>query len=337
MASDREEAGGISGRSGGDETSAEEALQLRRRGRPVEFVSGRARLRGRLFLPESATGRLPAAVVTGSWLSVKEQMPLAYAQRLAARGFAALTFDFRGFGESEGSPAGAERPARKAEDIDAAARFVRTLPEVDPERVALLGVCASAGYAARAAVDGAPVRALALVAPWLHDATIVRQMYGGSDGVLVRLERAEAARALRQRTGEVTYVPAASNTDPAAAMYAPGDLLDYYLNPARGAVPAWTNRFAVESWNDWLRWDPIALAPAVPVPTIVVHSESAAIPEGARRFAAALRVPHQLAWVRAQSQFAFYDDPATIDRALDRATPFLSRTLAPAATSAARA
>jgi predicted alpha/beta hydrolase len=47
----------------------------------------------------------PTVAVTGSWLTVKEQMPDRYARALAQRGFTAVTFDFSGFGISPGTPA----------------------------------------------------------------------------------------------------------------------------------------------------------------------------------------------------------------------------------------
>jgi uncharacterized protein len=63
------------------------------------------RLAGTLYLP-------PAAVVitTGPLTSVKEQAAGAYAAALARRGFAALAFDHRTFGESEGTPRQLEEP-----------------------------------------------------------------------------------------------------------------------------------------------------------------------------------------------------------------------------------
>ena len=60
--------------------------------------------------------------------------------------------------------------------------------------------------------------------------------------------------------------------------------VDFYRDPARGAVPGWPNRFAVMAWTEWLRFDAIALAPRVTAPTLIVHSEQAAIPDGTRRF-----------------------------------------------------
>jgi fermentation-respiration switch protein FrsA (DUF1100 family) len=65
-----------------------------------------------LYLPAEAP---TAAVVTaGPLTSVKEQATGAYARALAARGFAALAFDHRTFGESEGDPRQVEDPRARS-------------------------------------------------------------------------------------------------------------------------------------------------------------------------------------------------------------------------------
>ena len=65
--------------------------------------------------------------MTGSWLTVKEQMPHRYALALADEGFTAVTFDFSGFGASAGSPQQAELPSRKVGEITAVAEILGTL------------------------------------------------------------------------------------------------------------------------------------------------------------------------------------------------------------------
>lgn len=112
--------------------------------REVTFASDGDELVGHLFLPPGFddTRKYPAVVVTGSWTSVKEQMPDAYASQLAAAGFVALTFDFRGFGESEGQPRQFEDSGRKIEDIRAAVGFLSKHDNVS-DQIAGLGVCAS--------------------------------------------------------------------------------------------------------------------------------------------------------------------------------------------------
>jgi hypothetical protein len=296
----------------------------------VTFDSSGARLVGTLFLPaDRRERRLPAVVVTGSWLTVKEQMPAVYAPRVAEAGLVALTFDFTGFGESAGEPREVESPARKAADFSAAVRFLASRPEVDPGRIGVLAICASAGYAAVASTRDPGLRSIAMVAPWLHDAGIAEAIYGGAEGVARRRQAAREARDRFERTGEVQYVKAASSSDPTAAMYWEGDALDYYLNPRRGRLPQWGGRFAVMAWEEWLAFDPIAIADRVSVPVRIVTGPQTATPGGAARFAERLAGPHDVV-SQTGTQFDFYDDAATVARASAAAIEHLRTTLATA-------
>lgn len=69
-------------------------------------------LAGDLYVSKEAdrTKRLPAVVIGAPYGGVKEQGPCVYADELAKRGFAALTFDPSFNGESEGSRATPLRP-----------------------------------------------------------------------------------------------------------------------------------------------------------------------------------------------------------------------------------
>jgi pimeloyl-ACP methyl ester carboxylesterase len=278
---------------------------------------------GDLHLPEQHTTRLPGLVVTGSWLTVRGQMATLYASRMVNAGYACLAFDFRGWGDSEGAPRFYEAPARKARDIRSAAAFLQSLAEVDPGRVGALAVCASAGYAALAATEDPALRSIAMVVPWLHDARLVRLLYGGDRAVRERIDQGRAAKARYEATGVLDIVPAASPTDARAAMH--GDFA-YYLDPTRGAIPTWENKMAVMSWADWLEFDAIRIAPRLRTPTLVVHSERAALPEGAKAFIRTLAAPKAIRWTSG-SQFDFFDRYAQVSFALQAAADHFGETL----------
>jgi fermentation-respiration switch protein FrsA (DUF1100 family) len=288
----------------------------------VHFASSGVELAGNLHLP-TAAAPVPAVVVTGTWTSVKEQMADRYAAALAARGYAALSFDFTGFGDSAGEPRDYESPTLKVRDIYNAVTFLSCRPDVDQERLAALGVCASAGYTSVNTVGDARIKALALVAPWLHNADIVEDIYDGADGVARRLEAGRAARVLFDRTRELQYVPAVAGDDPNAAM--PWNI-DFYLNPERGGIAKWPNRFAVMSWIDWLTFDPIGVARRVEVPTVMVHSEDAAIPQGAHAFFDQVPASKQEHWLSGD-QFDFYDGESHVTQATDLVANFFNSQL----------
>ena len=311
----------VFGRMSGAEASPVESLR-------VTFPSQGQELVGLLYFKPSQNAHSlpPPIIITGSWTTVKEQMPSSYAPLLAEAGFAALIFDFRGYGESGGEPREVESPRLKAQDIRAAVAFLQTNGGVDGRRIGVLAICASAGYAALAASDEPGIKSLALVAPWLQNRAIVQTMYGGEVGVRQRLEQGRVARQMFGESGLVSYIKVASDSDPSAAMFAAGDSLDYYLNPKRGAIPQWRSRFAVMAWPEWLQFDAIALAERLDVPTRIVTGEQTTTPEGAREFAARLKAPHDVVMLEG-IQTDFYDQPRTVSSAAAAAIVHFRRTL----------
>ena len=105
----------------------------------------------------------------------------------------------------------------------------------------------------------------------------------------------------------------------------PGEF-DYYLNPDRGAVQAWHNEFAVMSWSGWLGFDAVEAADDIKVPVLMIHSEDAAVPEGAHRFFDALKANKDIHWIGG-TQFDFYDQGPNVSTALEHAVAHLDETL----------
>ena len=84
----------------------------------------------------------------------------AYAERFAAAGLWALTFDYRHLGDSEGAPRQLLDIGRQHDDWRAAIAFARALDGVDPERIVLWGGSFSGGHVAKIAAEDARVAAV---------------------------------------------------------------------------------------------------------------------------------------------------------------------------------
>ena len=276
----------------------------------VLFDSGGVRLVGMLFKPKVASEPLPAAVVTGAWTTVKEQMAGTYARELAARGLAALTFDLSGWGQSDGEPRYVEDYVQKTADIKEAAGFLKGRGDIDANRVSGLGVCASSGFMADAVADDPAFQRLALVAPWLHNPEMAESIYGGHETAQSLIAQGrKAANAV-----EPEIVVAASTTNASAPMYqAP-----YYSEPDRGLIDAYDNKFNLAGWVPWLTYDSQASADRLTKPVIMVGSPSIALPAGAAAYEERMTAPLEKVWlVEDVSQFDFYDRPDVVTAAAD--------------------
>ena len=284
--------------------------------RKVSFNSEGIELAGILRSPkDSGNKKLPLIIIAPSWINVKEQFAAIYGERLAARGYNTLAFDFRNYGESGGPIRNYEAPLDKVTDLKNAVVFAEKLPEADPDNIYLLGVCAGAGHVVMASEGNPSVKKLALVASWLHDSEGVKIFYGGADGVADKIQKAKAARQKFEKTGVIDYALKVSLTDPDAAMY--GDF-SYYLDKKRGLLPLWEwDKFAVMSWEPWLTYDPHPYASKITCPVLMVHSEQAALPDHVKKFFAAITtVPKSIYWTNG-IQFDFYDGKQ-VDEAIDQ-------------------
>lgn len=283
----------------------------------VSFPSHDVTLVGNLYLPDSDESQHDAVIVAGAWTTVKEQMAGTYARELAARGYAALAFDFTGWGESGGASRFIEDPVTKTKDLQAASKYIASRKDVNGTRLFGVGVCASSGYIAQAAADGS-FQAIALVAPWLHNQALATQIYGGPEMAAKLMQSSEAA----SKHEIEAVVEAASTTNQAAPMYnAP-----YYTEADRGLISAYDNKFNLRSWTPWLTYDGHASADQLAVPLLMVGSDAMALPGGAAQYEAKMRSPPKKVWLDNVVQFDFYDRADIVEQAADAVASHFSGT-----------
>jgi dipeptidyl aminopeptidase/acylaminoacyl peptidase len=108
----------------------------------ITFFSGGAKLAGILRLPDGATGPYGGIVQGPGWLGLKDaKLYLPYHEALTAAGFAVLIFDYRGFGDSEGTRENLD-PGNQLEDLVNAVTYLSTREDIDS---AALGTFGSGG------------------------------------------------------------------------------------------------------------------------------------------------------------------------------------------------
>src|SRR5262245_27272821 len=207
---------------------------------------------GDLFAPARSQPSA-CAVLTGPLTSVKEQATGAYAAALAERGFLALAFDHRTFGESGGEPRQFENPVAKVEDIKAAASAL--LSDHGSTGIALIGVgvCAGGGYMARAVAEDSRFKGFASVAGYFSEVTPESVEAASSS-----IARGRAAEKKWQETGLAETIPAVSAGGGDVAMPL-REAYEYY-GTSRGAVANYVNAFAVQSRAYTAMFDSISAA-----------------------------------------------------------------------------
>lgn len=120
--------------------------------RDLRFESGGERCAAWLYTPD-APAPYPIVVLAHGFGGVRTARLWAFAERFAAAGMAALVFDYRHFGDSDGEPRQEIDVPRQLDDWRAAISFARSLEGVDPDRVAAWGTSFSGGHVATIAAE----------------------------------------------------------------------------------------------------------------------------------------------------------------------------------------
>lgn len=145
-----------------------------------------------IYKPKGATGKLSAIAVCGPFGAVKEQCAGLYAQTMAERGFLTIAFDPSFTGESGGFPRYMTSPDINTEDFSAAVDFLVTNPDVDADKIGIIGICGWGGLAINAAASDTRIKAT--LASTMYDMSRVN-----ANGYFDAEDSAEARKVLRDK------------------------------------------------------------------------------------------------------------------------------------------
>lgn len=244
----------------------------------VTFNNRDIALKGHLYTPENASGKLPAIVVVHPGGGVKEQTAGLYAKHLAENGYIALAYDASYQGESGGTPRYVEDPAVRVEDISGAIDFLQGLASVDASRIGVLGICAGGGYAINATLFDRRIKALATVSA-VDINGLFRAGFGADPipallGFLQNVADQRTAEAQGADLMHIPYVPnATSEFNEHTPEYAK-EAHDYYRTP-RAMCETAANKLLFRSVPKIFAFDAFSQVPDfLTQPTLLVVGEN---------------------------------------------------------------
>ncbi|HEX5929555.1 MAG TPA: alpha/beta hydrolase [Solirubrobacterales bacterium] len=262
----------------------------------LEFQSGGDICSAWLYPATGGAAASPVVVMAHGLSGTRRDGLGPFAERFAAAGIAALLFDHRGFGDSGGEP-DLFAPRRQLEDWRAAIACARSLPGVDPGRLATFGSSMGGGNALAAAAGDPRVAAAVSQVPFLD---IVRQAHRASPAVTARTLLA----ALRGR-----HLPAVGQPDEAAFINAPGGEAGWRRVVAGGEDSRWRNR-ASSRWLLGPPFRPARLAAGLHCPWLLCVGEADRVARPGPAIAAARRAPRaELRTYPGVDHFDIYDGP----------------------------
>jgi dienelactone hydrolase len=137
------------------------------------FESDGVRCEADLYYPIESEPPRPTVVMATVFGAPRSWGLSRFAERFAAAGVAALAFDYRHFGTSDGTPRRLVSPNRQLEDWSAALAHVRSLPDVDSDRLAIWGTSFSGGHVLTTARREPDVRAVVSMVPFVDGRAVM--------------------------------------------------------------------------------------------------------------------------------------------------------------------
>lgn len=192
-----------------------------------------------------------------------------FANAFTRAGFATITFDYLGMGESR-RRAGPQTPEAQVEDILSVITWVKrgTQQSLDPERIGLWGHCLGAGHVVTAAAKEPGVGCIVSQSP-LSD----------GEAILAPLLHITDAAYREQLSGKLTPQRAVMGDDP----WIPLECLltdrdsRYFLDDLSHLHPDAERHLPLATLRTLLRYKPIKVAPQVTCPSLVVLAQDDAI------------------------------------------------------------
>ncbi len=266
----------------------------------VEWKSNGLRIAGHLYLPDTE-GPAPGIVLCHGFAGVKELLLPAYAERFCAAGYAVVTFDYRGFGESDGEP-GRLVPEHQIEDILSAVSFLAEHPKVDANRIGLWGTSLGGANAVVAASRDDRVKCLAVQLTFANGERVVTGGMSEDEAEKFKstLSRMQAKRA---ETGREMMVPLKKIlTDTQSAAF-----YDKYV----GEFPALSIRVPFLTVAETLAHKPEDALPNLRVPLLVIGAgqDSVNPPEESLKLFEKAMPPKEFLMLEDATHYELYEGP----------------------------
>jgi len=282
----------------------------------VSFLSRNYKLAAHLYrpVPGSPDRQGAAIVICHPWTSIKEQSPRNYARVLTSGGFTCLAYDAAYQGESEGEPRNLEDPYQRVEDIKSAVTYLVGLSDVDSDKIGVLGICASGGYAPFAAQTDLRIKACATSAA-VCVGTMARRGFD-KDSSNMSILHAQLDAAAKDRNSDVAghdkvpivhLLPEKIEDAPADMPESFRDLANYYRTP-RAFHPRATNTCLPRSWDIMANFDAFNFIDMIsPRPLLMITGTKAATKWYSEEAVAKAKEPKELMVIEGLTHADLYD------------------------------
>ena len=230
-------------------------------------------LRGWFYQPEDGDGPFPTLVMAHGFSATKEQTLDDYAAVFCQGGFAALVYDNRNLGASDGEPRGEIIPSEQIRDYRDAITFASTLPEVDKDHLGIWGSSYSGGHVIVVAAIDRRVKCVVSQVPYLGGFENSRRLV--TPLALVGLRQAfDADRLARYKGASPQCLPVVPTEPHGTMAILPHEPARQFFEAMRDRAPTWKNEATLRSAEYFIEYDPSpSIGQIAPTPLLLVVTD----------------------------------------------------------------
>lgn len=295
----------------------------------VEFDSHGTRLRAGCITARASPFRnargTPCIVMAHGLGGTRAAGLQPFMERFGAAGFCVLCFDYRGFGKSDGQPRQWISVKRQLEDWAAAIAFARSLPGIDPSRIATWGSSFSGAHAVAAAVKDGSIAAVSAQGAMMDGLASLTNLIRQSGPLhVLKLSAYGIADVLSSWIGRGRVTMPVVGSPGATAALTTADSKPGYL---RIAPPDWVNAISCSWALSIVGYRPNTMTPRLPCPALFcIATDDKVVPPAAMEDGAR-RAPHKIEVKRYPvGHFEVYVPP-TFEQVVSDQIEFFQRTL----------
>jgi dienelactone hydrolase len=214
--------------------------------RDVEFNAEGVSLRGWLYSPENATAIMPGVVMAHGFSAVKEMYLDRYAEVFSAAGLAALVFDNRNFGASDGEPRYEIDPWQQVRDYRHAITWLCRQPNINRERIGVWGSSYSGGHVLVLGAIDRRIKCVVSQVPLVSGSRNLARLIR-ADMVAALHAQFDADRETRFAGGAAAMVPVVTSETNGAAALPTADSWQWFTETATMRAPSWRNQVTLRT------------------------------------------------------------------------------------------
>ena len=240
----------------------------------IEFNSEGSIVRGWHYRPDG-DGPFPAVVLAGGWCYVRELVMPYYAEEFTSKGIAALVFDYRNLGVSDGEPRQHLDPWAQIRDYQNAVSYLETRDDVNAERIGAWGISYSGGHVIVLAATDPRVKVIVSQIPVVDGYRNMRRVQG-TMGYRKLWDIIQEDRALRFKDpGSRLYIPhATAEPEKDLSTWPFPETYTTFKALKETEAPLYQNSSTVESVDLLLNYDIIPFCRRVyNTPTLMIVAE----------------------------------------------------------------